>query len=911
MSLIRFSTPFVLALLVLLLVTTLAARRRRAPRTALALRLLAIAVLIVALAGPQVLGLRGTQTVVFAVDLSDSIGPQARQQALAFMRDAAARRRSGDRIGVVIFGADAFIDEIPSAHPKLAAAAQTAGEATDLSRAILASIAAMPEAGQRRIILLTDGNANRGDLDAALTVARSQEIEVSVVPLQPQHSAEVLVEDVTAPAEVRVGERFPVRIAVIATVPSQVRLRMAEDDATIAQRMLAVGEGRTIVTLERRARTEGLLTYTATIAASPDGTAANNRASAVVSVGGAPIVWYVARTPGVVAAALRAQGIRVSAIAPESLPAAAPGYRGVSAIVLDDVPATILSRAQMAALRDYVAVLGGGLVAIGGLQSFGIGGYARTPLEDVLPVSMDVRHRLAIPSMAVVIVLDTSGSMGSFGQQIAKVELAKETSQSVIDLLGERDIIGVVGFDQESRWLVRPTQARFRDQILAQVARIQAGGGTNMHPALAMAHAYLARSQAKVRHVIVLSDGQTDPGDFRGLVTRMAQDKITVSSVAIGADADRQIMENVSRWGRGRFYHARDVYTIPQILTAEALLASRAYIVEERFVPETVRTDLVEDLTPPSLRGYIATAPKPAASLHLISTQDDPILAAWQFGLGRAIAFTSDAAPRWAVEWMAWPDLARFWSRLVRWVAREDSGGLTVTLEPGTADTALIVDAFTPAGEPIDGLTVQGRVAGPSATAGPLAVMQSASGRYEAVLPLQRSGTYAVTVTARGPGFAAVRTTGFVIPYSRELKDLTADRGTLLRIAEATGGKVIEDPTDAMVPSRSGRRTADVWPPLVAAALGAFVGEIVLRRIPAIGHHLMILVGVVTARLRAQPTADELEEARRYAAADRWKLVEPEEHASSESMEAAAKLYIARLKATRDEAETKDEGRGE
>lgn len=909
MPLVSFKSPVLLALLGLLLITALVARGRRTPAAAVVLRLAVLTLLILALAAPQVIGLRGSQTVIFGVDLSDSIGPRARQQALDFMRTASGNRRSGDRIGVVTFGADALVDEIPSPNPTLAAAAVPDGEGTDLAMAIQTAMAAMPGGGQRRVILLTDGNANRGDLDAALTAARDQDVEVSVVPLQPQQAAEVLIDDVTAPAEVQVGERFTIRIAIQSTIATQVELRLTESGNAIDRREIAVRPGRTILTIARNASSEGLLAYTAAITATIDGTSENNRASAVVSVRGAPLVWYVSGTSGALLAVLKAQRVRVRAMPAESLPAAASGYRGVSAVVLDNVPATILSPAQMAALRDYVALLGGGLLTVGGLHSYGIGGYARTPLEEALPVTMDVRHRLAIPSMAVMLVIDTSGSMGSFGQQIAKVELAKETAQSVVELLGDRDLIGVIGFDQESRWLVRPTQARFREQILSQLSRVQAGGGTNMHPALTLAHDALRRSGARVRHVIVLSDGQTDPGDFEGLVTRMAQDKITVSSVAIGGDADQQIMQNLARWGGGRSYHARDVYTIPQILTAEALLASRAYIIEERFVPEAVRSDLVEGLRLPSLRGYVATAPKPASSLHLISPQEDPILASWQFGLGRAIAFTSDAAPRWAVEWMAWRDLGRFWSRLVRWVTREDSGSIAVTLENHARGTELIVDAFTPAGVPVDGLNVQARIAGPAASPAPIQALQSAPGRYEASIALDRSGTYAVTVAARGRGFTAVRTTGLVIPYSSELKDLTTDRGTLLRIAEATGGKVIEDPKDAMVPSRGRSRTTDAWPGLLSIALAAFVGEIVLRRVPTIGHHLKTLLATVAAKVRAQPTPEELEEERRYSDADRWKLIEPEDRASSESMEAAARLYIARLKATQRDEPEKDESK--
>jgi hypothetical protein len=293
--------------------------------------------------------------------------------------------------------------------------------------------------------------------------------------------------------------------------------------------------------------------------------------------------------------------------------------------------------------------------------------------------------------------------------------------------------------------------------------------------------------------------------------------------------------------------------------------------------------------------------------LHLISAQEDPILASWQYGLGRAIAFTSDAGPRWAADWMAWRDLTRFWSRLVRWVAREDDANIALVLEHRPRGAGLIVDAFTPAGVPVDGLDVQARIAGPSAPARPIQTLQSAPGRYEAEIALDRSGTYAVTVAARGRGFRAVRTTGLVIPYSPELRDLTTDRSTLLRIADATGGRVIEDPREAMVPSRSGTRSAEVWRSLIGLALAAFVGEIVLRRVPTLGHHVRTLLATVAARWSRQPTPEELEEERRYRDADRWKLIEPEDHTSSESMEAAAKLYIARLKATQKGEQENDE----
>jgi len=900
MTLLRFGVPAALLLLALLPVAAALARRRVTPRSALVLRLIVLALLITGLASPDLVSRGGDLSVVFALDRSDSISAGQAQEAEEFVRAAVRHRRPGDRVGLVAFGASAVVEEFPSTNPQLAFAVRPTGGATDLGQAIRAALGALPPQGAKRIVLLTDGNDNRGELADALALARADGVDISVVPLAAGREREVLLDDVTAPDEVLVGEQFTLKVAVAATVRSMVQVTLTANSTVIDQRRLVVQPGRTIISVPQVARAAGLLHYAASLAADPDETAGNNRAEAVVFVRGAPEVWYAARTPGPLARLLSMQALRVKVVAPEALPTSPAGYRAVAAVVLDDVPATQLSASQMTALRDYVSALGGGLVTVGGPHSYGVGGYAGTPVEEALPVTMDVRHRLAIPSMAIILVIDSSGSMGAFGTQIAKVELAKETAQSVVDLLGERDVIGVISFDQEARWLAVPTEARHRDQVMDAVSRVQAGGGTNMHPAIRLAYDYLRRSQAKVRHVIIISDGQTDPGDFQGLLTRMASEKITTSSVAIGTDADLELMQNVGRWGGGRWYAASDLYTIPQILTAEALIASRAYLVEEWFVPQPSRAGLVDDFTLPALRGYVATAPRPASAVHLVSGQDDPVLAAWQYGIGRAAAFTSDATPRWAAEWMRWNDAGRFWSRVVRWTARGDAGDLQVTLDRRGDGVTVIADAVTADGIPLDQLNVQAGISGPWSAQIPL--VQTAPGRYEGRLVGPAPGVYAITVAAReAPGGPVrTRTSGFVIPYSPELRDVTVNRALLAHITEATRGRVLEDPAQAVAPGRATRTAAGAWPVFAGAALGLFVIEITVRRMPAIAHHLAALAGLVRARVSRTPTTQEIEEERQYAASDRWKFVEPDA-AASDSMEQAARLYIARLKAAQGE----------
>lgn len=904
---IRFAVPEALVLLILLPAVFALTRRRLLPRGVVGLRLLALGLIILGLAQPELPLGRPSRTVTFVMDLSDSIPAAANAAAVEFIRSAARTRQPGDRIGLITFGANAIVEEAPTTEPQLRFSSHPQGARTDIAHAIRTALAAMPGNGERQIVLVTDGNANRGDLATALALARSEGVRIDVLPVGPVGEAEVLIDEVRAPQEVRLGERFPVRIVVEATAPTDILLRVEEDSAPIVRRSMAVPAGRTIVTVDRLAKREGLLHYTASITAPAARRTANKRAAALVSVRGTPVVWYVAAQQGPLARGLSGQGWRVRHLHPQALPTMVLAYQGTAAVVLDDVSATTLAPAQMKALRDYVGLLGGGLVVAGGPHSFGVGGYLGTPLEEVLPVAMDIRHRLAIPSMAIILVIDASGSMGSYGQEIAPLELAKETAQTVIDLLGERDVIGAIAFDQAPRWLVPPTQARNRETVFAQISRLQSGGGTSMHPAIALAYDYLRQSPAKVRHAIVLSDGQTDPGDFRSLLTQMARSKITVSTVAIGGDADIELMRNVAAWGGGRAYVAKDLYTIPQIFTAEALLASRVYVVEDTFTPRIIRDDLLSNIRDlPILRGYIATSPKPASTVYLTSPQDDPILAAWQYGSGRAVAFTSDASSRWAADWISWPQFARFWSQLVRSVVPSEGGTLQMRAERDRDGAVVTLDAQTPGGEPLDDLDVEASILASRGPSTRLPLVLSAPGRYEGRVAFLEEGEYAVVVTARrARDQVGVRTTALVIPYSPELRDLSINRATLARITETTGGRLLTEATDALRSGRQPPREATpAWPFCAAAAVGAFIVEVVVRRLPVLGAGLAAVIGALRMRWQHPPSAEAVAQNRAYTEADRWNLTEPSSPTAAQSMEAAAQLYIARLKSLRRDRST-------
>jgi hypothetical protein len=635
----------------------------------------------------------------------------------------------------------------------------------------------------------------------------------------------------------------------------------------------------------------------------------NKHGEALVVIRDQPRVLFVAAGPTRLPQWLRGQGLRVDVRTPEEVPAYPVGFSPYRSVVLDDVSALDLSRAQQDSIRAFVGTAGGGLVAVGGAHSFGVGGYAGTPLEDALPVTMDVRQTMALPMVAIVLVIDTSGSMDAFGSEIAKEELAKEIASSVIDLLGEHDTIGVITFDQEYRWLVPPTEARERTRVLDQIARLRAGGGTLMYPPLRGAWESLRRSPAKIRHVIVLSDGLTDPGDFRGIAATMAHDRITMSTVAIGRDADLEFMRNLARWGGGRSYVAKDLYSVPKIFTAEALMAARSFIVEEP-VPLARRGEgpTLAGLTPPPIRGYVATAPKPSTDVALVSPRGDPVLATWQFGLGRAVAVTSDDGLRWTAPWASWGDAARFWSQAVRWTLGDDAPGLHVVaaLDRDGATARAVLDARQIDGAPRDGLDVRGEVTAPDGTHAMIALPQTAPGRYVGAWSASRPGVYTLTVLARdGQRAGGTRTVGLIVPYSPEYRFPNGNLALLSRVVETTGGALLSKPEEAFRRGQgSGQR--ETWPPLSGAAVALLLAEVTVRRLPALGQRVGLVMAAITqwaSRRKAGSPEAATKADRAYEAADRWAVEDAkfaeEEALRAASMTEAARLFIARLRGTR------------
>ncbi len=798
-------------------------------RLSLGLRLAIVAVLLAVLAEPRVQLQANDLAVAFLLDRSDSVTPSMQADEERWLAAALHGKAPQDEAAVVSFGRDPAVERTlspDSEPPRLSPASNVNPGATNIAAAIRAGLAVLPPTAARRLVLLSDGQQNQEKADTAAALAAASGVQILAVPLESVRGPEVLVRALDAPAQLREGERFTVNAQIEANASTMATLYLMIDGRLAGSLDVTVEPGSSRYILPVEPLTNGHHVLRLQLQADQDTQVQNNSAGAYVIVQGPPRVLVVEGTPGegrFLVDALRAMGLLVDTTAPDGSALDAQNLLSYASTVLVDVPAESLPGGRMLTLKSYVRDHGGGLLVIGGDRAFGPGGYARTPLEDMLPVRMDLRGKSLSTSVALIIVMDVSGSMGGGPGGASKMDLAKEAALAAVELLGEYDQVGILAFDDHNQWMIQPTFASDLTPIEDAISRMQPGGGTEIYPALKEAFDALTPLDAKVKHIILLTDGEAPRGPYEELAKQMDAAQITTSTVGIGADADTNLLKELAQLGHGRYYDGNDPFDLPQLLVKETQQVQRAAIVEEDFTPLPISaspaTDGIDVRKAPPLRGYVATTAKPQSSVLLASRQLDPVLAEWQYGLGRVMAWTSDARNLWASRWLEWPDFSRFWAQLVKRTDRppeDPNRQVTVKIEGDHARITL--DAQTGAELPdrhyLNFLPTEAVLVEPSGAEQRVPLPQVAPGRYEASVPVEADGVYTLTATQIEPtGERSIQSGGFVVPYSPEYGLTGTDQNLLESLARRTGGKLISDPSEAFthtLPSVGAPRP--LWP---------------------------------------------------------------------------------------------------
>ena len=786
---------------------------------------------------------------VLLADVSESVSDKQLEATREYARQLDQAKGPDDRLYVITF----------AERPRLASKVDgklvierhaNAGRGTDIQAAVQLAYGLFPSGYLPRIVIVSDGNQTSGDLLVESYRAEELGVRISWQTFASDRTEEIRVVGLDIPDEVKVGAPFEVTAEVWSTHDDEVTMTLRQDEfpnGLEPRKTIKLHEGVNRVKFKSEAKRAGFTTYRLQLGdVARDTEKANNQAVMTTPVKGRPNVLYVEggilREPsasGYLARALDHENIDVEVRGPRGLPSSAKELEKYDLVLISDVPAHFVGMSQMAAVERYVRDLGGGLIMAGGEDSFGSGGYQGTRMEKIMPVRFDSEKQREQPNIAIALVIDRSGSMSG-----PKIEAAKESARATAEVLSPSDLISVVAFDNQPTTIVRLQRASNRLRISTDISRLQAGGGTNIYPALREAYEILAAANAKVKHVIVLSDGQAPYESIADLCREMRGARITVSAVGIG-DADRNLLNIIADNGEGRLYMTDDLASLPRIFLKETTEAQKSALVEDQIkVHVTKRVEMIEGTgveNAPYLHGYVSTKPKPRSEVILASDLGEPILARWRVGTGTSVAWTSDVKNRWSVEWIQWNGYPKFWAQLIRTTMRRkvyDSYDLYAKVADGRAEVT--VDAVDVNDEYVNALDTELQIIDPrdSQVKRVVPMVQTAAGRYTADFTMDRYGSYMLEAVHRRDGQVVAKSMGAVaLPYPTEYLRTTPNPEPLDHAATVTGGLRQAPAAKVFEPmGESIKYSQDIWPWILLLIACLLVLDIYLKRVRLFGY---------------------------------------------------------------------------
>lgn len=805
-------------------------------RLSTVLRSILIVGLVLALMQPVLYKASSAVSVVYLLDVSHSVEPGAIKQAIEWIAKTNDTGRP-DHASFVAFGSDSIaFDSLADLRKVQLSGERREGAVneseTDLSAALDRALRTFSPHHLRRAVLISDGNENSGEIATTLSRLKREGVHVYTHAMESRAHGDVWIETILTPPSVTADEQFPVEVHVYSQQPAKGAVTLRRGNETLETKTVELEAGINRIAFGTRVKDEATISIlSADVAAATDAFAANNTFRQPVVVSGRPRVLYIeSHEPSAqyLKRALEVEGLLVDVSAPEQLPSSISQLDAYEAVILSDVDPQVISIQQKQALEGYVRELGGGFILAGGENTYGKDGYSDTAVEKALPVTFDTKKRP--PTIAMVAVIDVSGSM-SQGQ----LTIAKEAAKAPLKALRNSDRFGVVSFNTGYNWVAPVQYVRDRAALNAGIESLFAGGGTNVYVGLNAAYQALKDAPDEVKTVLILSDGITQTADFQNLAGTMIKNGINVSTIAVGTGANRELMADIAMWGKGRAYSITSYDRVPQIFVKETELALGKTLQEQPFLPilkKNVEAFKGIDFTKaPRLLGYVVTKAKPTAEVLLTeSWTDEPLLARWQYGLGKAAMFTSDVKTRWASEWIEWNGYAKFWAQVVReTMRRRNDEQFDFKLSRDDDSAIASINAIEKNGRFRNDLKPELRVIGPDQKVSVVEFPQVGPGNYEVRVPLRQDGTY--TFRATGGGSAGpVRSLEY--SYPAEYHFYPPDTKKLRAISNATGG--VYEPEGHEIFEPNGESTEyplSLWPWLSAVVLILYIADILLRRV--------------------------------------------------------------------------------
>ncbi len=798
--------------------------------SAVTVRCVLILLIAACLAGVQYVRQNDDLTVMLVMDRSYST-QQMHDAVEQYLHDATRDSPPDDRVGMIDFARNAYLQQLPMKggyhleQGRLPPIAED--DRTNIAGAVRLAMAMFPADTTKRIVLLSDGNENLGDVLTEARRAQANGIPVDVVPLWYQHRNDVYFERMIAPTHAEEGEQLPIRMVLNTTRPTSGTVEIYQNGELVelppeAARVALVPGSNTFF-MKLPVRTTGPQRFRAAFRPddeSLDAVGLNNTANAFTFVAGKSRVLLLSAEPAFdepLADALLGENINVDLRDAATTQLDLIELQSYSSVILANVPASMFTDEQLADLATSVKDLGGGLIMTGGDEGFGAGGWIGTPIEEVMPVDFEIKHKRVIPRGALVII--------SHSCEIPRGNYwGKEMAKKSVDTISSRDYIGVLAYSWSPggvSWEVPLQIATNKAAVKARIDKMQIGDMPDFAQTMQMALKSLQQTDAAQKHVIVISDGDPSPPS-NTLLNDFKTAGITISTIGIGwgAHVMQTPMQNIATATGGKFYAPKNPKQLPQIFVKESKVIRRPLIIEEAFKPQVFHSlsDLLAGLDPgediPPLGGLVLTSPKesPNVQVPLIRATDDgndPILAHWQYELGKTVAFTSGFWPRWGPAWTDWSKYAKLWAQIVRWTMRQESPANFDTYTRIEGDRGrVVVDALDKDANYLNALQFRSTLIKPDKTTQPLQFTQTGPGHYEAEFDVDKMGQYLGTLQVfEGGEHRGTIQTGLTVPYSPEYRDLATNEAILRQVQTISGGRWLE-----MVPERDNLFSHDLPP---------------------------------------------------------------------------------------------------
>lgn len=816
-----------------------------------------LALIAAALADMQFVKKSDRLCTLFVVDQSQSIPQDKSAEALsAVAHSMNTREKDTDLAGMIVFGKNARIEMPPAEYPRDrrigAIGSLVDRQYSDIASGIKLALGSFPPDTSKRIVLFSDGNQNRGNALAQAMAAKQINIPLDVVPIEYRYDSEILVDKIVLPPDLKKGDTANLKIVIRSARAASGILKLNQvtegESQTILEQRVVLHEGLNVLFRKQTIEEPNLYTYRAEFipdADAGDQLARNNQASAFTYIRGEGRILFVQQASGQhqqIVDKLRQDNLAVTVMQPDQLRGNLAQLRQFDTVILANVPAEMLPTNVQEMIVANTHDLGAGLIMIGGPESFGAGGYIGSPIEKALPVDMEIKSTKIRGKGALVLVMHACEiPEGNYWQ--------KQVAKLAIKMLGAQDECGLVYWGGQTSWLFKLQPVGDRRMMNSRIDRMTPGDMPDFDSSMRLALSALAPSEAMTKHMIIISDGDPSPPS-PSVLNGFVNAKISVTTVAVASHGrfERTLMRRIAATTKGRYYEVSNPKALPQIYTKETRVVSRPLIYEkEQPWKPTLRTvtDPVSGLGAdlPGIRGLVLTTPKPLADVPIASplpSENDinPILAHHQYGLGKAVAFTSDTGEKWAIGWPESEAYAKFWSQLIRWSMRPgESENLSVSTQEQDGKVTVVVNAIDKASEYLNFIQLQGKLIRPDLETSDLTFRQTAPGKYEAQFDAEQSGSYFLRMGYRQPdGSEGFVSTGMNVSYPPEFRDIDSNRDLLENLALVSGGRVVEwdklNETDFLRHDQApSLRLQDIWPWLLLCALCLLLFDVGVRRI--------------------------------------------------------------------------------